>query len=64
MNLRNNNDNAQPKSVKSAKSVVENTFESKKENSDEIDLGDSKLKTKGADGEKLVTKRGMIKSKW
>ena len=32
MNLRNNNDNAQPKSVKSAKSVVENTFESKKEN--------------------------------
>ena len=32
-------------------------FESKKENSDEIDLGDSKLKTKGVDGEKLVTKR-------
>ena len=32
-------------------------FESKKENSDEIDLGDSKLKTKGVDGEKLVSKR-------
>ena len=32
-------------------------FESKKENSDKIDLGDSKLKTKGVDGEKLVTKR-------
>lgn len=32
-------------------------FESKKENSEEIDLGDSKLKTKGVDGEKLVTKR-------
>ena len=32
-------------------------FESKKEISDEIDLGDSKLKTKGVDGEKLVTKR-------
>ena len=32
-------------------------FESKNENSDEIDLGDSKLKTKGVDGEKLVTKR-------
>ena len=28
-------------------------FESKKENSDEIDLGDSKLKTKGVDGEKI-----------
>lgn len=32
-------------------------FESKKENSEEVDLGDSKLKTKGVDGEKLVTKK-------
>lgn len=32
-------------------------FESKKENSDKIELGETKLKTKGVDGEKLVTKR-------
>lgn len=32
-------------------------FESEKENSDEIELGETKLKTKGVDGEKLVTKR-------
>lgn len=32
-------------------------FESKKENSEEVDLGDTKQKTKGVDGEKLVTKR-------
>ncbi len=32
-------------------------FESKKENSDKIELGETKLKTEGVDGEKLVTKR-------
>ena len=32
-------------------------FESKKENSDEIELGEKKLKTEGVNGEKLVTKR-------
>lgn len=32
-------------------------FESKNENSDEIELGETKLKTKGVDGEKLVTKK-------
>lgn len=32
-------------------------FDSKKENSDKIELGETKLKTEGADGEKLVTKR-------
>lgn len=32
-------------------------FDSKKENSDEIELGETKLKTKGVDGEKLVIKR-------
>lgn len=32
-------------------------FESKNENSDKIELGETKLKTKGVDGEKLVTKK-------
>ena len=32
-------------------------FESKKENSEDVELGESKLKTKGVDGEKLVTKK-------
>ena len=32
-------------------------FESKKENSEEVELGETKLKTEGVNGEKLVTKK-------
>ncbi len=42
------------KSVNVTESVP---FESEKENSDEVELGETKLKTKGVDGQKLVTKR-------